>query len=236
MRSFFKILLFIVIVIFIFHTLLRVKITNIDISGNKNVSDAEIVANLFKNDLDRSSIVFFIKSKFNKKKDIPLVSSYDIEWITPFSITVKVHENKPVAFMKRDLKNIYFDKNGVITEATSERKPGIIEVLGVSFKNYEKGSVIDTSNEKVLKAILNITNYLSEQGFNASLLEIIKEENFFVYIDNIVVNLGNTDNMEIKLSRLSDIYPEISHLNGTLDLSNARENMLDEQYIFKKAN
>ena len=46
--------------------------------------------------------------------------------------------------------------------------------------------------------------------------------------------MGDTKNMEIKLQRLVDIYPQIKDLSGTLDLKDARENMLDEQYIFRK--
>lgn len=236
MKNAIKILIALLVVIICFNIIINVKIRNIDIVGNNNVSDTEIVTSLFDSDVDRISLVFFIKSKFEKKKDILLVDSYDIKWITPFNIVVTVKENPPIAFIKRDIKNVYFDKNGVINEMTEERKPGIIEVIGVSFKNYEKGSKIEISNAKTLKAILNITSFLKEQHLSAELLEIRQEEEFYIYIDNIVVYMGNIDNMETKLLRLNDIYPNISHLKGTLDLSNARENMLDEQYIFKKAN
>ena len=236
MKNAIKILIALLVVIICFNIIINVKIRNIDIVGNNNVSDTEIVTSLFDSDVDRISLVFFIKSKFGKKKDILLVDSYDIKWITPFNIVVTVKENPPIAFIKRDIKNVYFDKNGVINEMTEERKPDIIEVIGVSFKNYEKGSKIEISNAKTLKAILNITSFLKEQNLSAELLEIRQEEEFYIYIDNIVVYMGNIDNMETKLLRLNDIYPNISHLKGTLDLSNARENMLDEQYIFKKAN
>lgn len=235
MKNILKIFIVVLIVIICYNIIIRIKIKNIDIVGNNNVSDTEVVTSLFDSDTDRISLVFFIKSKFGKKKDIVLVDSYDIKWLTPFSIVVTVSENPPIAFIKRDLKNVYFDKNGAISEITEIRKPGIIEVMGVSFKNYEKGSKIAISNAKTLKAILNITSFLKEQELNAELLEIRKEEEFYIYIGNIIVNMGNIDNMETKLLRLNDIYPKISHLNGTLDLSNARENMLDEQYIFKKA-
>lgn len=236
MRSAIKILIVVLIVIICFNIIINIKIKNIDIVGNDNVSDTEIVTSLFDSDLDRISLVFFIKSKFGKKKDILLVDTYDIKWFTPFSIVVTVKENPPIAFIKRDIKNVYFDKNGVINEMTEERKPGMVEIMGVSFRNYEKGSKIEISNAKTLKAILNITSFLKEQNLSAELLEINKEEEFYIYMGDIIVYMGNTDNMETKLLRLNDIYPNISHLKGTLDLSNARENMLDEQYIFKKAN
>lgn len=235
MKTFLKILISILIVVFIINILLRVKIKNIDIIGNDRVSDAQIVTSIFENENDRSSIVFFIKNKFKKKKSIPTISSYDIEWVTPFSIIIRVNENKAIAFMKRDLMNVYFDKDGVILEVTGGRKPDMVEVIGVSFGNYEKGDRIEISNKKILKAILNITSFLHEHELKAELLEIEQNETIKIYMGNIIADMGNTDNMEVKLLRLNDIYPKISHLKGTLDLSNARENMLDEQYIFKKA-
>ena len=67
----------------------------------------------------------------------------------------------------------------------------------------------------------------------ASLIEIKKDETVHVYIENIEVNLGDIQNMEIKLQRLKDIYPKIAEYKGVLDLKDAKDNMLDEQYIFK---
>ena len=235
MRKLKKILLFILTVALILHLILKVKIKNIDIIGNSLVSDSQILTTIFESESDRSSIVFFIKTKFKKKKNIPLINAYRIEWITPFSIIIRVDENKAIAFMKRDLKNVYFDKEGVIVEVTEERKPEYIEIIGVSFSNYERGEKIDIQNKKVLKAILNISSFLTEHNLKAELIEIKQNDTIQVYMGDIVANMGNIDNMEIKLLRLYDIYPKISHLKGTLDLSNARENMLDEQYIFKKA-
>ena len=94
----------------------------------------------------------------------------------------------------------------------------------------------NVSSDKLLNAILNISGYLKENGFKAELLEITKENEIHVYIGNIEVNLGDIQNMEIKLQRLSDIYPKIAEYSGVLDLKDARDNMLDEQYIFKKNN
>ncbi|MBR3289058.1 MAG: hypothetical protein IKI71_04775 [Lachnospiraceae bacterium] len=230
-----KILIFILIVVLIQHIIFKVKIKNIDIVGNNVVTDSQIVTSIFESERDSSSVVFFIKSKFKKKKAIPLINSYEIEWVTPFSIIIRVDENKAIAFMKRDLKNVYFDKEGVIVDVSDERKAELIEVIGVSFNNYERGDKIDIPNKKILKAILNISSFLSEHNLKAELIEIRQNESIQVYMGDIVANMGDTDNMEIKLLRLNDIYPKISHLKGTLDLSKARENMLDEQYIFKKA-
>ena len=80
MKIVFKILIVVLVVIIGFNIIMRIKIKNIDIIGNNNVSDAEIVTLLFDNDIDRSSAILFIKDKFGKKNNMSLVNSYEIEY------------------------------------------------------------------------------------------------------------------------------------------------------------
>ena len=231
-----KIIMTILIIIGIVALVLNVRVKNIDIIGNSKISDVEIAKNIFEKPYDNISIILFLRDKFKEKKRIPLVSSYEIEWQTPFSIIINITENPIIGFVRKDIKNVYFDKNGNICEISNERKPGIIEVIGVSFKSNDVLDKIEMNDEKLLNAILNISSFLNENGFKAELLEINKDNEIHIYIGNIEVNLGDIQNMEIKLQRLNDIYPKIAGYNGVLDLKDARDNMLDEQYIFKKNN
>ena len=235
MKTTFKIIIVVAVILCVINILFMFKIQNINIIGNTHVSDYQIATSLFNGEIDRISIVFFIKQKVEKKKSIPMVNTYEVKWISPFSIDIVVDENQPIAFLKRDVKNVYFDKNGSIIEITDNRKYDTIEVIGISVRNYEKGDTIDVSNKKVLKAILNISNFLKEHGLKAELLEVKQNDELYIYLGEIVAYMGGIENMEIKLLRLNDIYSKIAHLKGTLDLSKARENMLDEQYIFKKS-
>ena len=236
MSKIFRIIISVLFVIGIVALTLNVKVTNIDIVGNSRINDVEVAKNIFEKPYDNISIVLLLKDKFKEKKKIPLVSSYEIEWQTPFSIIINITENPIIGFVRKDIKNVYFDKNGNVCEISNERKSGIIEVIGVSFKSNDVLDKIEMNDEKLLNAILNISSFLNENGFKAELLEINKDNEIHVYIGNIEVNLGDIQNMEIKLQRLNDIYPKIAEYSGILDLKDARDNMLDEQYIFKKNN
>lgn len=233
MRKILKMLMTIILIGFIVALILNVKINNIEVVGNEKISDIDVAKYIFEKSYDNISIVLFFKNKFGEKKKIPLVSKYDIEWQTPFSIVINVIENPIIGFIRRDIKNVYFDKNGNICEVSNERKDDVIEVIGISFKSGEVGDKIELNNERLLNAILNISSYLKENNLKASLIEIKQDETIHVYIGDIEVNLGDIQNMEIKLQRLSDIYPKIAEYSGVLDLKDAKDNMLDEQYIFK---
>ncbi len=234
MTKIIKFFLSIIIVVFIVVVISNVKINNIDIVGNEKVDDVQIATHIFESSYDNVSIVLFLKDKFLEKKKIPLVSKYEIEWKTLFSIVINITENPIIGFVRRDIKNVYFDKNGNICEVSNERKKGVTEVIGVSFKNSEVYDKIELNNEKLLNAILNISNFCKENNLPVDLIEIKQDDSINVYLGNIEVNLGNIYNMEIKLMRLNDIYPKITEYSGTLDLKEAKDNMLDEQYIFKK--
>ncbi len=234
MKKIIKTFMTIICLILVLIVIFNVKINNIDIVGNEKVNDVQVVTHIFESEYDNVSIVLFLKDKFLEKKKIPLVSKYEIEWKTPFSIVINVTENPIIGFVRRDIKNVYFDKNGNICEVSSDRKNDVIEVIGVSFKNSEVYDKIELNNEKLLNAILNISSFSKENKLPVDLIEVNQDENINVYIGNIEVNLGNIDNMEIKLMRLNDIYPKIVEYSGVLDLKDAKDNMLDEQYIFKK--
>ena len=89
---------------------------------------------------------------------------------------------------------------------------------------------------KLVNAILDITRNLHDNKLPAEFIDVDKEGKISVSIGNIVAKLGDTRNMEVKLQRLNDIYKEIKELSGVLSLENASENMLDEEYIFRKSN
>ena len=236
MREFIKKVIILMIVVGLVALVFNVKIKNISFEGNTKVDDIVIASAIFEKNTDRISAMLYLKDKFKKHKKIPLINSYNIEWLNPVSIVVHVNENMTVGFVRRDLSNLYFDNEGNINEISEKRQDGILEVTGIDFKNRGVGEKIEFTDKKLLNAILNISSFLKESDLPANLLEIRQGFEFYVYIGNIAVKMGDVRNMEVKLQRLLDIYPQIKDLNGTLDLSEAKENMLDEQYIFKKNN
>ena len=78
-----------------------------------------------------------------------------------------------------------------------------------------------------------INNYKNSLNKNfVNLCIIIDFIHKWIYTQSII-SVGDIQNMEIKLQRLKDIYPKIAEYKGVLDLKDAKDNMLDEQYIFK---
>lgn len=233
LRNVLIVLIVIVLTITIFFNM---RIQNVEVKGNVMQSDVEIVSKIFEKEIDKSPVIFFLRDKFNKHKKIEYIDKYTIRWHSPVSVTITVSEKPAIAYVRTDLKNVYFDRDGVINEVTNERKLNVIEVSGINFKSYEKGERIEAKDAKLVNAILDITRNLHDNNLPAEFLEVDKDGKISVSVGSIVARLGDTRNMEIKLQRLNDIYKEIKDLSGVLSLENASENMLDEEYIFRKSN
>lgn len=231
-----NIMIIIIVIILTITIFFNMRIQKVEVSGNTVQSDVEVVSKIFEKEIDKSPVVFFLRDKFKKHKKVDYIDKYTVKWRSPISVSIIVSEKPAIAYVRNDLKNVYFDRDGVINEVTSEKKPNVIEVSGINFKSYEKGETIEAKDMKLVNAILDITRNLHDNNLPAEFLDVDKDGKISVSVGNIVAKLGDTRNMEIKLQRLNDIYKEIKDLSGELSLENASENMLDEEYIFRKSN
>ena len=59
-------------------------------------------------------------------------------------------------------------------------------------------------------------------------------EDITIRLGQIYVHLGDAINIETQISILAEVYPQLSDKAGELDLSMAKENVINESYIFKK--
>lgn len=228
--------LFFVIGIIIVILFFVVRVRNINVIGNTKYTKEQIIDTILDSNKNEYSTVVFIKYYFFKHKTLNFVDKYEIEWNNPFDINIIIYEKPIVGYIRYMSTNFYFDKDGYITEIGDEIDKKVPEFKGMFFDNLSLNTKITISDKDILNSMLNITENIDNFDLDVFLVEYNTINEIKAYIGNIEVLLGNNENMEIKFSTLNDIYPQISDLSGILDLSSAKENMLNEQYIFKKRN
>ena len=165
MRQLKKILISILIIAILVVALLSMRIQHIEVVNNIKLSDMQIVSTIFDKEIEKNALVLFINDKLGRHKTIDYVSEYTIKWLSPFSVIIEVHEKPSIAFVRRNLKNVYFDRDGVINDVTDNKKDNIIEVSGIEFKNYEKGSKIASKDMKAIPGTYNTPSLFSDEDF-----------------------------------------------------------------------
>lgn len=140
-----------------------------------------------------------------------------------------------IIYAKVDLKYANIDENGYITDITDEKKDDTVELKYKDFKNIFAGEKIGISNGDLFSASSKITKAFNESDIHLDYIEIYDDDNLRLCKGKIMIDMGDTRNIDVKIKRAIEIYPEIKDLSGTLDLKDCRNNMTDEKYIFKKS-
>lgn len=223
---------FVLCLIILFISTMGIK--NITVIGCDTIESEDIISHIFESDLDYVSILFFLKDKFIKHKDITYVEKYQVEWNSPNSVEIIVYEKPIVGYIRYMSSNFYFDKDGYVRRITTTKEYNVPEFFGMSYNDLVLNKQITVNDNTIFNSILNITDSIRRYNLPINLVEYSSNKEITLYVEKIKVLLGTNDNMEIKFMVLNDMYDEIKDMSGTLDLRKAKENMLKEQYIFTK--
>ena len=227
-----KVYIIVLVICFIVLFVSTLSIKSITVLGCDNIDSTYIISEIFDNKLDYVSILFFLKDKFVKHKEINYVEKYQIEWNNPTSVEIIVYEKPIVGYIRYMSSNFYFDKDGYVRKISATKDYKVPEFFGMSYNDLVLNKQIAVSDNSIFNSILNITDNIRKYNIPATLVEYSNTKEINLYIEKIKVLLGTNENMEIKFMVLNDILPKIKDMSGTLDLKKAKENMLDEQYIF----
>ena len=147
-------------IVLVFVVLGSLKITD-EVSGNHQYTAEQIEDLLFDSRWSRNPIYFYVQSVFQKHKTIPFVEDYKIVFTSPTHVKIIVYEKSVVGYVTYMSSNMYFDKDGIIVESTSERLEGIPMVTGLKFGHIVLHQPLPVENPKIFEEILNLTQILS---------------------------------------------------------------------------
>ena len=152
-------------------------------------------------------------------QSIPFVQDYKLVFRSPSDVEVIVYEKSVVGYVSYMNSRMYFDKDGIIVESTSETLPGVPKIAGLSFGHIVLHQPLPVEDISVFNEILNLTQV---------------EKEATLQIRSLKVELGSNSEMNGKLSELTDILRDYPDLSGTLYLDSYDESNANPMYRFDK--
>ena len=230
-----KIILVLVSVFLAFAILcVSLSVTSVRVTGNRTYTAEEIEQLVFPTRMSRNSVACMISSLMGKKRSIPFVQDYKISFLSPGEVEVIVYEKSIVGYVSYMSSRMYFDKDGIIVESANQRLPGIPEITGLHFGQIVLYRELPVENRRIFSMILNLTQTLSTFDIPADMIRYDKDLNATLSIGNVSVLLGGANDMNGKLSELSNILPRIKDLDGTLDLSDYDPTVPNRMFSFRR--
>ena len=114
--------------------------------------------------------------------------------------------------------NMYFDRDGTIVESSREVLDGICEIKGITFSKIVFNEKLETDIPGLFEQILLMTQLFEKYELNIDALYFDEAKHIKIFYGDITVELGAADNMDIKISEMNDILPELEGKKGTLYL------------------
>ncbi len=199
------------------------RITTVYVEGNVHYTNEEIMNLVMDGPLSHNSLVLSLKYKNKKIKDIPFVSAMDISVQDPHTVKIDVYEKAVAGYVEYLEKYMYFDKEGIIVEASNEKTQGIPLVTGLSFEHVVLYEPLPVSDPEVFSSILDITQLVNKYNLSIDRIYFAKDNSITLYFDDIRVSLGEDRNLDEKIMKLQYMLPEIEGQSGELRMENYTE-------------
>ena len=193
------------------------QINTIHVSGNRQYTAEQIEASIFDSRLSRNPVFCYLQYRFR-----------------PSDVEVIVYEKSVVGYVSYMNSRMYFDKDGIIVESTSETLPGVPKIAGLSFGHIVLHQPLPVEDISVFNEILNLTQVLSVNEVAVDEIRFNKEKEATLQIRSLKVELGSNSEMNGKLSELTDILRDYPDLSGTLYLDSYDESNANPMYRFDK--
>ncbi|MFI3212480.1 MAG: cell division protein FtsQ/DivIB [Eubacteriales bacterium] len=191
-------------------------IHTVTVEGNISYTNEEIIEFVMNDAFSQNSLYLTMKYKVTEMKDIPFIEMIDIKILSPDSIKIICYEKSMAGYVEHLGRYLYFDKDGIVIESTTEKVVGIPQITGLTFEYIVLYEVLPISNTEVFQKILDMTQLLEEQELNATKIHFDSNYEVTLYFDEVRVKIGVGDNLNEKIVKLKYILPELEGKSGIL--------------------
>lgn len=208
-------------------------IDEVKVTGNAWYTADEVEELIFPDKLSKNSAYAWINELLGKKREIPFIEDYKIIFESTNSVEVIVYEKSIVGYVNYMDNCMYFDKDGIIVDSSTEKLSGIPEITGLEFGTIILYRKLPVADEKVFDDILNLTQFLTTYDIHAQRINYSGVREATLYIGDIIVELGTSSEMNEKIAELHDMLPYLAGMKGTLYLDSYESKSSNPAYTFR---
>lgn len=199
------------------------KVTTVYVEGNIHYTNEEIMDMVMGGRYGNNSLFLSLKYRDKGIDDIPFVETMDVTIEKRDTIRITVYEKALAGYVSYLGRYVYFDKDGIVVEASEEETPGIPQVTGLQFDYVILHEQLPVERPEVFDEVLNITQQLSKYAIVVDKIYFDQEYRVTLLFGNVKIALGANENINEKIMKLQYILPDLEGKSGTLDMTDYSE-------------
>ena len=193
-------------------------VTTIYVEGNVHYTNEEIIDMVMDGRLGDNSLFLAMKYKDKGIEGIPFIQSMDVTIESKDTIRITVYEKALAGYVSYLGQYVYFDKDGIVVETSTEKTVGIPQVTGLQFDHVILHEPLPVEKPEVFNEVLNITQQLDKYSMSADRIYFDSNYQITLVFSDAKVALGNDDYVDEKIMKLQYILPDLAGKKGTLDM------------------
>lgn len=193
-------------------------VTTIYVEGNVHYTNEEIIDMVMDGRFGDNSLFLAMKYKDKGIENIPFIQSMDVTIESEDTIRIIVYEKALAGYVLYLGQYVYFDKDGIVVETSTEKTAGIPQVTGLQFDHVILHEPLPVERPEVFNQVLNITQQLDKYSMSADRIYFDSNYQITLVFGDAKVALGNDDYIDEKIMKLQYILPSLTDKKGTLDM------------------
>lgn len=198
----------------------KFRVSTVDIEGNEHYTTREIRDIVMEGPYGNNSVYLYFKYKNKSINDIPFIEKMDVKILSPTHIRIDVYEKAVAGYIEYLGHYIYFDREGIAVESSTEATSGIPFVTGLEFDHIVLHEKLPAKNEKIFAKILSITQLLTKYDIPTDKIYFDNDENITLYYGDVRILIGTDKYIDEKINELSLLLPKLEGYSGVLHMEN----------------
>ncbi len=207
----------------VFHIFTNYKVTTVYVEGNIHYTNEEIMDMVMGGRYGDNSLLLSLKYKDRSIEGVPFVEKMDVSVLDPNTIRIEVYEKALAGYVEYLEKYMYFDKDGIVVESSSEKTAGVPMVTGLKFDHVILHEPLPVEDAGIFRSILNITQLVNKYNLSVDRIYFGSDNALTLYFGEVKASLGTGENLDEKIMALQYMLPEIQGRSGTIGMENYTE-------------
>lgn len=214
------VIVMIIIVAVAIYIKIEYEITSVTVNGNEHYTSQEIENIVFDKAYTYNSLVLKIKYSNKSIENVPFIEKIDVDIVDSHKVRINVYEKAVAGYVEYLGHYMYFDKDGIIVESSTEEISGIPLVTGLTFDHVILHEELPVRDARVFMQILDITHLLNKYEIETDRIAFDSNGNVTLYFGTARVSVGSDDYIDEKINEMHLLLPELKGYSGTLHMEN----------------
>lgn len=125
-------------------------IKNIEVVGTDRYTQEQMKELIFQNEADFNALYLYLKYRFFEKPKFPFIEKIDVDMVDNHSVTIFVYEKMVAGCVEFMGEYLYFDKDGIVVESTTNKLDGVPVIKGLKFNEIVLNEKLKVQKDSVL--------------------------------------------------------------------------------------